>query len=145
MRDIVFCVGTAPADFSIISATFRQFDRPADLYFIPSVGEVFACLDQPGPLPSLIFMSLSPDRALVFELLQHLKAHPNYRWIPIILIGESHDQWSRDEVTSSGAAAMLTSPLEPAGLQRIFSPQGDLLIYPPGAPPVIAGPPRIGD
>jgi CheY-like chemotaxis protein len=145
MRDIVFCVGTAVADFSIISATFQQFDRLVDLYFVPSFDEVFACLDQPGALPSLIFMSLLPDRGPGFELLQHLKAHPNYRWIPVVLIGSGNDQWSRDEVISSGAAAMLTSPLEPAGLHRLFSPQGDLLIFPSDTAPVRVGTPRMRD
>jgi CheY-like chemotaxis protein len=130
MRDIVFCVATATADFSIISATFQQFDRLIDLHFTDSFDDVFGYLDQPGPLPSLIFISLSPNRGSAFELLQHLKAHPNYRWIPVILLGRRDDQWSRDEVISSGAAAMLTSPLEPASLHRIFSPEGDLLIYP---------------
>ena len=128
MRDIVFCVGTAPADFSIISVTCQQFDRLVDLYFVPSHDDVFAYLDQPGPLPSLIFMSLLPDRGPAFELLQHLKANPSYRWIPVVFIGAGDDPWSRDEVISSGAAAMLTSPLEPAGLLRVFSPEGDLLI-----------------
>jgi len=129
MLDIVFCVGTATADFSIICATFQQFDRPVEFHFVPSLDEVFSQLDQPGPLPSIIFMSMAPDRAPVFELLQHLKAHPNYRWVPVILIGDSDDQWSYEEVISCGAAGLLTTPLDPAAVRRIFSPEGDLLIH----------------
>jgi CheY-like chemotaxis protein len=128
MRDIVFCVATAPADFSILCATFEQFERVVELDFIPALDELFAHLDQPAPLPSIIFMSLSADRAAVLELLVHLKAHPNYRWIPVILVGGSNETWSRDEVISSGAAGLLTSPLHPGSVRRIFSAEGDLLI-----------------
>jgi CheY-like chemotaxis protein len=130
MRDIVFYLGTDAEDFSVISATFSQFARLVELHFITAPGDLVARLDAPGTLPSLMFMSLLPDRARVLELLRQIKSHADVRWIPVVLIGGKDDQWSHDEAISTGAAALLRSPLQSHTLQRLFSAAGDLLIRP---------------
>ena len=130
MRDIVFYLGTDTGDFSVISATFCHFARPVELHFIPAPADLFTRLDEPGALPTLIFMSLLPDRAPVLELLRRIKLHAGVRWIPVVLIGGKEDQWSHDEAISTGAAALLRNPLQAHTLQRFFSAAGDLLIRP---------------
>ena len=130
MRDIVFYLGTDTGDFSVISATFCQFARRFELHFITAPGDLFTRLDEPGALPSLMFMSLLPDRAPVLQLLRQIKSHADVRWIPVVLIGGKEDQWSDEEAISTGAAALLRSPLQSHTLQRLFSAAGDLLIRP---------------
>jgi CheY-like chemotaxis protein len=137
MRDIVFYVGTDSGDFSIISATFHQFARLVELHFITAPDDLFAKLDEPSPLPSLIFMGLLPDHPSVLELLRHVKSHSGGRWIPVILIGGTDDQWSQDEVIGAGAARFLRSPLQPDALQRLFSAAGDLLVRPQEDAPLL--------
>ena len=137
MRDIVFYLGNDSRDFSLISATFHQFDRVVGLHFITAPDDLFARLDEPSPLPSLIFMSLLPDHSSVLELLRHVKSHSGGRWIPVILIGSADDQWSQDEVMSAGVARFLRSPLQPDALQRLFSAAGDLLIRPQADVPLL--------
>lgn len=128
MREIIFYGGDTAADFSVISATFKQFNRLVELYFITHPEEVFQRLDSVEPLPSIIFLGMEPDPASTIELLEHLKAHPNYRWIPVVLISSATDSWSRDEALSAGAAALLPAPLEPAALRQLFSASGDFLV-----------------
>ena len=130
MRDIVFYLGTDTGDFSVISATFSQFARLVELHFITAPDDLFARLDEPGALPSLMFMSLLPDRAPVLELLRQIKSHAEVRGIPVVLIGGQEDQWTHDEAISTGAAALLRSPLQSHTLQPLFSAAGDLLIRP---------------
>ena len=130
MRDIVFYLGTDTGDFSVISATFCQFARRVELHFITAPDDLVARLDEPGALPSLMFMSLLPERAPVLERLRHVKSHAGVRWVPVVLIGGTEDQWSHDEAISTGAAALLRTPLQSHTLQRLFSAAGDLRIRP---------------
>jgi len=130
MRDIVFYLGTDTGDFSVISATFCQFARLVELHFITAPDDLSARLDEPRALPSLMFMSLLPDRAPILELLRQIKSRAEVRWIPVVLIGGPEHQWSHDEAISTRAAVLLRSPLQSHTLQRLFSAAGDLLIRP---------------
>jgi CheY-like chemotaxis protein len=142
MSDVIFYVGSSTEDFSVISATFSQFDRLFELHFISPPRDILARLNHQGPLPSLIFMDISADRGAILALVQHLKSHRDIRWVPIIFVGAAGDRWGQDEVIGAGGAALLRAPLRPDSLQRLFSATGDLLVHPNDAA-LLASSPQV--
>ncbi len=127
MRDIIFYLGADVSDFSVISAAFKQLAHPVELHFTISADDLIARATT-SAAPSMVFAQLSPDHSAAIELLQHLKAHPAIRWVPVILIGGRTDEWSHEELMAAGAAALLKSPLHIDCIQRLFSAAGDPLL-----------------
>ena len=72
----------------------------------------------------LMILDLNMPEMHGLEVLQFVRAHPNYKSIPIIVLTTRGDESSRAAALAAGASRYLTKPFEP----RAFASQAQELL-----------------
>jgi two-component system, response regulator len=115
-------------DCALVGDALRETGHPCDLRFVRNGEELFDYLRRQGeyqqprdaPRPDLILLDLKMPRKDGRETLQELKADPDWRQIPVVILTTSA---AGDDVNSCyemGVNAFITKPVSFRKLVRIL-------------------------
>lgn len=97
-------------DRFLIQTAFRQPGCTCLLQAVSSGHDLFQLLAESVGLPSLLLLDLNMPLMNGFEVLKHLRAHIDYRSIPVIILTTSDGQRDYQLACALGAASFLTKP-----------------------------------
>ena len=82
-----------------------------------------------APRPDLILLDLNLPFMDGREALAHIKQHPTWRGIPVVVLTTSSSETDISRCYDSGAAAFFTKPLTFGGLQELLSVIGTYWLH----------------
>jgi CheY-like chemotaxis protein len=89
----------------------KTIDCSLDIEFVENGREVLAYLNQPvAILPELIVLDLNMPEMDGRQTLQHLKAHPQYKHIPVAIVTTSANKMDKEVCNRLGAIKYLIKP-----------------------------------
>ncbi|ADV65932.1 response regulator [Deinococcus maricopensis] len=112
----VLVIEDHPADVALLQEAFNQSGIAVSMDAVPDGAEALAYIRQhamPGEAPHLILLNLNVPGFDGFEVLEHLKTHPLWRLMPVIVFAASE---------------------EPADIQRAYDLQANAYAVKPSTP-----------
>lgn len=103
-----------PTHFKLVQAVLSQAGN--DVSRAETAEEAFAAICHDAPQIILIDLALPGMDGLA--LVRRLKADPNTRSTPIVVVTAYPDLWSRDDAMAAGCDAYLVKPLDTRSLVR---------------------------
>lgn len=102
-------------DQALIKRAFQSNEVPSPIHILDNGDEAIAYLSGDGPyadrktypFPRLITIDLKMPRGNGFDVLQHIKNHPEWSVIPIIILSSSEDRHDIQTAYALGASAYL--------------------------------------
>lgn len=108
----VLLVEDNPADIVLTEEAFALGASPSTLRSASDGEEALTVLRGPaGELPDLILMDVNMPRLGGLETLAQLKADPDLRHIPVVMLTTSSDPRDIDQAYALGANAFVTKPV----------------------------------
>ncbi len=112
----ILIVDDSPTMRKMIMATLASVGR----FIFHEAGNGLEAIEQLALHPiHLVSLDLNMPDMHGLEVLKFMKSHESYRSIPVVVVTTRGDEISRRDVTTAGAAAVLTKPFDPMVLARI--------------------------
>lgn len=111
-------------DVKVLQRALRSFRTPFKLFVAPD-GEIALRylhgkeLYLEGILPDLILLDLNLPKVTGYEVLEEIKAHEDFRHIPVLVLSGSEAQRDVALCYASGAAAYVVKPGSPDTAERL--------------------------
>ena len=99
-------------DRAWVEEACKAVNAQLSVRFLENGKEVLSFLQSPAvpPLPSLIILDLNMPQLDGRQTLQHLKAHSDYKHIPVAVVTTSTSRLDRDACYHLGAKLFLVKP-----------------------------------
>lgn len=97
-------------DRFLIQQAFKQQSADYVLQALQSGQELFQILEHSPELPSLLILDLNMPLMNGFEVLKRLRTHPEYCFIPIVILTTSDAEADRKRARELGASSFVTKP-----------------------------------
>ncbi|MBV8881802.1 MAG: response regulator [Planctomycetaceae bacterium] len=142
----VLHVEDEPSDRLIISAAFAKTAPGVKLCAVPDGAEAIAYLAGQGtyqdrelyPLPQLVLLDLKLPKKSGFEVLEWVKAQPNLKQIPVIILTSSPESKDVERALGLGASSYLVKRVDLKEMREIVRGIGEyvalLQLKPAGLP-----------
>ena len=99
-------------DCYLLERAFAQHSPECQLEFAQDGLALLAQLERSQSAPCLIVLDLNMPRLDGFETLTYLRAHPQYRTIPIVMLTTSEAEADREQAQALGADLFITKPID---------------------------------
>jgi two-component system chemotaxis response regulator CheY len=114
MRKILI-VDDSPTMRRMVAASLQNLD---DVFFVEAGNGLEAIETLAREHPSLMILDLNMPDMHGLEVLQFVRAHHEYRSVPIIVLTTRYDDVTRQAALNSGASRYMTKPFEPTALRE---------------------------
>jgi CheY-like chemotaxis protein len=106
----VFVLDHDPDDIYIMQKFLREVEYKVQVEYITQPDEVFKQLER-GKKPAMILLdyNFGPEKGM--EILKQFKIHPDYRSIPVTVIGNNSLPHIITESYANGACSFIQKPL----------------------------------
>ncbi|RME73196.1 MAG: response regulator [Verrucomicrobia bacterium] len=126
-QQVILVVEDDPNDIILIERAFRKARVVNPLQFVRDGDQAVDYLDgrppfedrERHPLPTLILLDLKLPRRSGLEVLEWLKAHPELRRIPTLVLTSSRESRDVGRAYDLGANSYLLKPVNPEDLLHI--------------------------
>lgn len=137
----VLCAEDDPEDRMLIEDAWAESHLLNDLFFVEDGEELMDYLGHRGsyrerPLPGLILLDLNMPRKDGREALQEIKADPELRRIPVVVLTTSKAEEDLVRTYDLGVNSFITKPVTFEGLVEVIKALGkywlEIVELPPG-------------
>ena len=124
-RDILL-VEDNPGDVMLVREALSDLGAPGALHVVNDGGEALAFLGRDGghadaPVPDLIILDLNLPVLDGREVLREIKAHPDWRRIPVAVLSSSESETDIRSSYALHANCYVVKPLDLADFRRTMS------------------------
>ncbi|TCZ71383.1 response regulator [Flaviaesturariibacter aridisoli] len=88
------------------------------LRFVPGSARLYAALEEQVPILVLLDFNLKPETGL--DILEAIRARPEWRAIPVVLLGDSRDAAFVGRCYAAGANSYVVKPSSLEGTRRVI-------------------------
>jgi len=136
MRSTILIADDDPNDQFFIQRELAKLGTCITVKFVNDGEEAVGYLEKAAglsdranyPVPTVIFVDLKMPRLNGFELLAWLKAHPQLKQIPTVVVSSSDTQSDIDQSYSLGANAYLVKPANVEDFRKLFRTTGEFFL-----------------
>jgi CheY-like chemotaxis protein len=144
MRSTILVADDDPNDQFFIQRELAKVDTSITVKFVNDGEQAVAYLEKAVglsdrtnfPAPTVIFIDLKMPRMNGFEVLAWLKAHPELKQIPTVVVSSSDAQRDIDEAYKLGANAYLVKPANVDDFRKLFRTTGEFFLEHAATPTV---------
>jgi CheY-like chemotaxis protein len=113
---VILMIDDDEEDFGLVRDALKCRDLKVDLFWAENGDEAMNCLRRKGeyaefPKPHLILLDLNMPGKNGFEVLQELKADPQLRKIPVVILTSSKDEKNVTKGYNMGANSFMLKPI----------------------------------
>ena len=113
---VILMIDDDEEDFMLVADALKSKQLEVDLYWAESGENAMDFLLRRGeytasPLPDLILLDLNMPRKDGFGVLMDLKAHPDLRKIPVVILTSSSDEKQVSRGYNVGASSFMLKPI----------------------------------
>ncbi|HMJ92358.1 MAG TPA: response regulator [Candidatus Acidoferrum sp.] len=149
-KPLILQVEDDPNDVFLFSRAFKKAQVDADLRSIEDGDAFITFLDHlaetGGQPPTLVLLDIKLPRKSGFEVLEWIRAHPQFKRLPVIMLTSSAQPLDVRRAYDLGANAYLVKPMDVDEIVRLLGTIRDFWltanITPSGEQPVTAEPMR---
>jgi len=113
-RSSILLVEDNPMDMDLALRAFKRKPRANTIHVARDGEEALAWLprwDAGEPLPAVILLDLNLPRVNGLEVLEHLKAHPRFRRIPVVILTSSREDSNLKSAYDLGVSSYIEKPV----------------------------------
>lgn len=113
-RSSILLVEDNPMDMDLALRAFNKKKRPNTIHVARDGEEALAWMprwDAGEPLPAVILLDLNLPRVNGLEVLEHLKAHPRFRRIPVVILTSSREDSDLKCAYDLGVSSYIEKPV----------------------------------
>lgn len=118
---IIWIVDDDEDDQYLFEIAFKSLNPPVSVRRLSDGEELLPALDQSDSKPSLILLDLNMPLVNGFEVLQQLRADPDYNKLPVVVLTTSSHHEDEAKAMELGADAFLTKPGSSGKLLMLFN------------------------
>jgi CheY-like chemotaxis protein len=125
LQDVIVIVEDDPDDRHLLARAFRKLGTSVPLRFASDGDEAVALLSEVVASadlrlrPIVILLDLKLPRRSGFEVLSWVKAQPELRRIPVVILTSSREQSDLKQAYDLGANSFLVKPSQPQALHTL--------------------------
>ncbi|GAB3731716.1 response regulator [Spirosoma lituiforme] len=117
---VIWIVDDDEDDQYLFEIAFKTLDPPVSVRRLNDGEELLPALSQSDVKPSLILLDLNMPYLNGFEVLQQLRANPDYSNLPVVVLTTSNHHEDEVKAMNLGASAFLTKPGSSGKLLMLF-------------------------
>lgn len=117
---VVWIVDDDDDDQYLFEIAFKTLDPPVSVRRLSDGEELLPALNQSDIKPSLVLLDLNMPYLNGFEVLQQLRADPDYKSLPVVVLTTSNHYEDETKAMKLGANAFLTKPGSSGKLLMLF-------------------------
>ena len=113
-RSSILLVEDNPMDMDLALRAFNKKKRTHTIHVARDGEEALAWMprwDAGEPLPAVILLDLNLPRVNGLEVLEHLKAHPRFRRIPVVILTSSREDSDLKCAYDLGVSSYIEKPV----------------------------------
>lgn len=117
----IFYIDDDADDRMLFEEALAEVDKSITLTALEDADELLHILDNPPPVPHLIFVDLNMPRKNGYQLLKEIKSNQSFRRFPVLILTTSAEEEAIENARLLGANAFITKPSNFASLKAILN------------------------
>ncbi len=118
---VVWIVDDDPDDQYLFELTFNSLSPPVNVRLLNDGEDLLPALIESETLPSLILLDLNMPRMDGFQALRQLRANPDYKTLPVVVLTTSTRRDEQVKALDLGANGVLTKAGSTGQLLMLFT------------------------